>query len=485
MSRRIAIVEDEPAIRANYADALRRHGYEVATYANRADALAAFRTRLPDLALVDIGLGDDIDGGFALTRELRALSATLPIIFLSARDSDFDIVAGLAPGRRRLPDQGREPAASGRAHRRAVPPQRAARRAARRATTSSSADRSRSTCSASPRTGTAQRVDLTLTEFWMVHALARFPGPRQGSRCADARRQHRRRRQHDHVAREAHPPQVPGGRSRRSTTSPPSTAWAIAGTRNEGPPHRAVDSRATAARPHGVPGAAVARRFVRARTGARAARRAGAHARRHRAGGGHRAARPAAAVRRRGPTPSRRSRASAPTTRRTAPIASPPSASPEIAQIIDGLSRTTARIWVIDRDGTVLARAGTLKTPRRSAAGRFACERVFAGHDRPPVLAGAGSAERGFHRRRRVGVRAGRTRRRGRARRHPHHRPPPDVRREGGDRQRGAPDLGRRPGARAPWSSRRRATRCSRSATARSSACSTSCWRCCSSARSR
>src|SRR5258707_15028118 len=96
--RRIAIVEDEPAIRDNYAEALRRHGYEVATYANRPDAIKAFRTRLPDLALVDIGLGDDIDGGFALTRELRALSATLPIIFLSARDSDFDIVAGLRLG---------------------------------------------------------------------------------------------------------------------------------------------------------------------------------------------------------------------------------------------------------------------------------------------------------------------------------------------------------------------------------------------------
>ena len=89
MSRRIAIVEDEPAIRANYADALRRHGYDVATYANRADALAAFRTRLPEPALIDIGLGDDIDGGFTLCRELRALSATLPIIFLSARDSRF------------------------------------------------------------------------------------------------------------------------------------------------------------------------------------------------------------------------------------------------------------------------------------------------------------------------------------------------------------------------------------------------------------
>jgi dedicated sortase system histidine kinase len=41
----------------------------------------------------------------------------------------------------------------------------------------------------------------------------------------------------------------------------------------------------------------------------------------------------------------------------------PPSASPEIAQIIEGLSRTTARIWVINRDGVVLARAGTLAQP--------------------------------------------------------------------------------------------------------------------------
>src|SRR5207237_2294232 len=98
MSGRIALVEDEPALRDNVADALRRHGYEVVTYGGRGDALRAFRTRLPDLALIDIGLADDIDGGFALCRELRALSATLPIIFLSARDSDFDIVAGLRLG---------------------------------------------------------------------------------------------------------------------------------------------------------------------------------------------------------------------------------------------------------------------------------------------------------------------------------------------------------------------------------------------------
>ena len=139
--RRIAIVEDEPAIRANYAEALRRHGYEVATYANRPDALAAFRTRLPDLALVDIGLGDDVDGGFALTRELRALSATVPILFLSARDSDFDIVAGLRLGADDYLTKDVEPAAPGRAHRRAVSPQRTARPRRRRPRTSSSAVR--------------------------------------------------------------------------------------------------------------------------------------------------------------------------------------------------------------------------------------------------------------------------------------------------------------------------------------------------------
>jgi two-component system OmpR family response regulator len=173
--KRIAIVEDEPAIRANYAEALRRHGYEVAAYANRADAMKAFRTRLPDLVLVDIGLGEDIDGGFALTRDLRALSATLPIIFLSARDSDFDIVAGLRLG------------ADDYLTKDASLPHLAARLAAlfRRSELSSALPSGEDVLERGllaldvPRltahwNGT--RVDLTLTEFWMVHSLARFPG---------------------------------------------------------------------------------------------------------------------------------------------------------------------------------------------------------------------------------------------------------------------------------------------------------------------
>ena len=98
MGRSIAIVEDEPAIRANYADALRRQGYEVAAYANRREAMAGTQTRLPDLAIIDIGLEDEIDGGFTLCRDLRAKSEKLAIIFLTARDSDFDTVAGLRMG---------------------------------------------------------------------------------------------------------------------------------------------------------------------------------------------------------------------------------------------------------------------------------------------------------------------------------------------------------------------------------------------------
>lgn len=98
MGRRIAIVEDEAAIRDNYAEALARQGYEVVAYADRPQALAAFRERLPDLAVVNIGLGDEPEGGFTLCSELRALSKRLPIIFLTARDSDFDVVSGLRLG---------------------------------------------------------------------------------------------------------------------------------------------------------------------------------------------------------------------------------------------------------------------------------------------------------------------------------------------------------------------------------------------------
>jgi two-component system OmpR family response regulator len=175
MPLRIAIVEDEPAIRANYTDAFRAQGYEVAAFAGRAEALTAFRVRLPDLAVLDIGLGDDPDGGFALCRELRASSQTLPIIFLTARDSDFDTVAGLRMGADdyvtksvSLPHLlARVSALFRRAEVARVPPQSEDVLVRE----SLSIDLKRFTVAWRGRS-----VELTLTEFWMVHALAMFPG---------------------------------------------------------------------------------------------------------------------------------------------------------------------------------------------------------------------------------------------------------------------------------------------------------------------
>ncbi|MCG8428801.1 MAG: response regulator, partial [Chromatiales bacterium] len=80
MRREIAIVEDEPDILDNYTDVLQRQGYQVAGFSNRADAIEAFNRGLPDLVILDIGLGDDIDGGFELCRQLRSMSDSLPII---------------------------------------------------------------------------------------------------------------------------------------------------------------------------------------------------------------------------------------------------------------------------------------------------------------------------------------------------------------------------------------------------------------------
>src|SRR6185436_5265243 len=174
MARRIALVEDDPTIRQNYTDALQRAGYEVSAFADRASASRTLAARLPELAIIDIGLGADIDGGFALCRELRSASAQLPIIFLSARDSDFDIVSGLRLG------------ADDYLTKDVSLPHLLARIAAlfRRAELSGETAAAPERLERGPLTLDLKRfsvrwrdqpVELTLTEFWMVHALAKFP----------------------------------------------------------------------------------------------------------------------------------------------------------------------------------------------------------------------------------------------------------------------------------------------------------------------
>ena len=92
----VAVVDDEKNIRETVAFALKREGYRVNTYGDGAEAWAAFRRELPDLAVLDILL-PRMDGR-ELCRKLRAKSETLPIVFLTSKDEELDRVLGLELG---------------------------------------------------------------------------------------------------------------------------------------------------------------------------------------------------------------------------------------------------------------------------------------------------------------------------------------------------------------------------------------------------
>ena len=175
VAKRIAIVEDEAAIRENYAAAFRREGYTVDTYEAREPALNAFESRLPDLVVIDVNLKDDVEGGFELCRTLRALSANLPIMFLTAKDSEFDAVSGLRLGADdyltkdiSLPHLLARIAALFRRLDAMQKPQGTHSQIMRG---DLAIDTERMTVHWQD-----QVISLTLTEFWLVHAMARYPG---------------------------------------------------------------------------------------------------------------------------------------------------------------------------------------------------------------------------------------------------------------------------------------------------------------------
>jgi two-component system OmpR family response regulator len=175
VAKRIAIVEDEFAIRENYVAAFKREGYAVDAYEARGPALEAFAARLPDLVVIDINLKDDVEGGFELCRELRSRAPDLPIIFLTARDSEFDAVSGLRLGADdyltkdiSLPHLMARIAALFRRLDAMSKPQ-AAQNRIKRGDLEIDTDRMMISWQGQP-------IGLTLTEFWLVHAMARYPG---------------------------------------------------------------------------------------------------------------------------------------------------------------------------------------------------------------------------------------------------------------------------------------------------------------------
>ena len=94
----IAVIEDDPIQLETLCSILKEQGFQLKCYTSRQESEAGFADQLPDLVISDIILGQEIDGGFDLARTLMNYEQPVPIIFLSERQSEFDIHTGHALG---------------------------------------------------------------------------------------------------------------------------------------------------------------------------------------------------------------------------------------------------------------------------------------------------------------------------------------------------------------------------------------------------
>jgi len=95
MARRILVVEDETTLRETLADALEAGGFQVVQTDDGSEALARFRSDRPDLVLLDLMLPEL--SGIEVCRIIRSESS-VPIVMLTAKDSELDKVVGLELG---------------------------------------------------------------------------------------------------------------------------------------------------------------------------------------------------------------------------------------------------------------------------------------------------------------------------------------------------------------------------------------------------
>jgi two-component system response regulator RegX3 len=95
MARTILVVEDETTLRETLIDALETEGFRVIGAADGRAALARFRADQPDLVLLDLMLPEL--SGIEVCRIIRAESG-VPIVMLTAKDSELDKVVGLELG---------------------------------------------------------------------------------------------------------------------------------------------------------------------------------------------------------------------------------------------------------------------------------------------------------------------------------------------------------------------------------------------------
>jgi two-component system, OmpR family, response regulator len=93
---KLLVVDDEPFLRDTVASSLRFLGFEVSTADNGRETLRLARNSRFDLAVLDVMLPDT--DGFEVVRRLRQDGCQVPVIFLTARDTQADKVAGLTIG---------------------------------------------------------------------------------------------------------------------------------------------------------------------------------------------------------------------------------------------------------------------------------------------------------------------------------------------------------------------------------------------------
>jgi two-component system, OmpR family, response regulator ChvI len=174
MAHAIALVDDDRNILTSVAMALEAEGFEVATYRDGVEALDGLERRPADLVILDIKMPRM--NGMELLERLRR-QCDVPVIFLTSKDDEVDEMLGLRMGaddyikkpfsqrllieriravlRRRDPPEGSDAANAGQVIRRGA----------------LEMDGARHSC-----TWQGKPVDLTVTEFLILQALAKRPG---------------------------------------------------------------------------------------------------------------------------------------------------------------------------------------------------------------------------------------------------------------------------------------------------------------------
>ena len=96
MQENILLVEDDAYLSQGLTELLQKNGYVPFPAASLSQARAAIQGRNFDLLILDVTLPDG--DGVSFCQELRGQGCTAPILFLTARDEEFDIVRGLDAG---------------------------------------------------------------------------------------------------------------------------------------------------------------------------------------------------------------------------------------------------------------------------------------------------------------------------------------------------------------------------------------------------